>query len=164
MTQVYLSVGSNLGDRYENLTAAKKLLSDAEGIRILRCSPFYETEPEEVEQEQGNFLNAVWEIETELSAADLLNRLHAVEGELGRERPFDKAPRLIDLDVIFYGDQTIDENDLQIPHPRLQFRYFVLKPLSDLAPKFRHPNFDGNVSQLLKRYLEKQVESPAANS
>lgn len=157
MTKAYLSVGSNLGQRYENLIETKRLLGGLREIEILRCSPFYETEPEGVAEPQGRFLNAVWEIKTGLSAPDLLRETQRIETELGRTRPYANAPRTVDIDILFYGEDVIETGELQVPHPRLGERYFVLKPLSDLVPNLKHPQLEKNVSQLMKHYLEHQL-------
>lgn len=161
MKQVFLSAGSNLGSRYDYLRSARALLGQMAETRVLRCSPYYETQPEGVPNEQPLFLNAVWEIETSLSAADLLKNLQAIEDQLERTRPYENAPRTVDLDILFYGDEMIQDEKLQVPHPRLQERYFVLKPLCDLAPKMRHPQLEKNMSQLMKTWLENQVEDTA---
>lgn len=163
MKQVFLSAGSNLGSRYDYLRSARALLGGLAQTRVLRCSPYYETRPEGVADEQPLYLNAVWEVETGLSADELLKNLQGIEEQLERTRPYENAPRTVDLDILFYGDEIIQEDKLQIPHPRLQERYFVLKPLCDLAPKMRHPQLEKNMSQLMKAWLENQVEDTAQN-
>ena len=164
MARIYLSVGSNLGNRFENVTAAKRLVDGHPDLKVLRCSPYYETEAAEVSEPQGKFLNGVWEMDCQLEPAALLKFLQSVESELGRERPYENAPRLIDLDILFYDNQTVDEEGLNIPHPRLQDRYFVLKPLCDLNPNIKHYKLDKYSSQLLKACVERKVESPATPS
>lgn len=159
MARAYIAVGSNLGGRLENLYTARQLLSCENGIRILRCSPFYETLPEGGPEGQSKYLNAVWEIETSLEPQDLLSRLLDIENRLGRERPVPAAPRTLDLDLLFYEDRVIDENGLTVPHPRLQERLFVLKPLCDLASRLRDPRTGLTARQLMEKVIE--AGSPA---
>lgn len=143
---VYLSLGTNLGRRAANLRAA--LASLAPQIRVRRTSPVYETEPWGY-TDQPAFLNQVVEAETSLSPEDLLDHLKQIETALGREPTFRYGPRLIDLDVIFYDDRVIEEDNLNIPHPRLAERAFVLVPLADLAPDLIHPLLQRPVRELL---------------
>lgn len=126
-----------MGDRHENLRQALELL-EADRIRILRRSSLYETEPQELKH-QPSFLNAVAEIETELFPMQLLGRIHKIERALGRKRVVPKGPRTIDIDILLYGAFIIHTAELQIPHPRLTERRFVLEPLLELAPDLRHP-------------------------
>lgn len=141
--KVYLGVGSNLGDRVGYIQQSQKKLED-NSIRVLRVSKLYETEalckPGET---MPAFMNGVFEIETTLSPHDLLKVLQKIEKELGRENKGDWKPRPIDLDILLYGDLTIDTPDLKIPHPEMNNREFVLKPLSNLLPDFRRNLFDG---------------------
>lgn len=130
MTRAFLGIGSNLGDRLENLRRAVGLL-DRRGVRVVRSSRVYETEPVGGPP-QPDFLNAVLEVEEEGSARDLLAACLAVEEEMGRVRGERWGPRLIDLDVLTYGREEIDEPDLQVPHPRMHERGFVLIPLLEL--------------------------------
>lgn len=130
MTRAYLGLGSNLEDRLENLRRAVRLLH-AGGARVLRSSRVYETEPVGGPP-QGDFLNAVVEVETALSPAELLAACLAVEQEMGRVRGERWGPRVIDVDVLTYGDREISEPGLQVPHPRMHERAFVLVPLLEL--------------------------------
>ncbi len=132
MKTVYLSLGSNLGDREANLRAAIERLSPT------RQSPIYETEPVDYRQ-QGWFLNMVVEVETGLFPMQLLARTQKIERELGRVRGVPKGPRTIDIDILLYADAVIHTTKLEIPHPRMAERRFVLAPLADLAPDLRHP-------------------------
>jgi 2-amino-4-hydroxy-6-hydroxymethyldihydropteridine diphosphokinase len=125
-----VGLGANLGDRLENLRRALDLL-EARGIRIVRSSRVYETDPMGG-PEQSDYLNAVVEVEAQGSARELLEACLAVEDELGRVREERWGPRTVDLDVLTFGDETIDEPDLQVPHPRLHERGFVLIPLLEL--------------------------------
>jgi len=136
----YVGVGSNLGNRQENIQKAQSLLNQ-KSIRVLRVSPFYETEALcRPAQTMPAFLNSVFEIETDLVPEDLLLQLEQVEKNMGRIKKGDWQPRTIDLDILLYGDQVISTDRLKIPHPEMEKRWFVLKPLSDLIPEFKHPN------------------------
>ncbi len=148
MPRVFLAVGSNLGDRESSVRKAEELLRETPGIDFKKKSPVYETEPEGGEP-QGKYLNAVWEIETQLQARELLEKMLAIEKEMGRVRHSRNEPRPIDLDILFYGSDIIDEPGLSVPHPRLHERWFVLKPLSDLCPDFSHPSLKKTVRDLL---------------
>ncbi|MCA1726124.1 MAG: 2-amino-4-hydroxy-6-hydroxymethyldihydropteridine diphosphokinase [Actinobacteria bacterium] len=130
----FLGLGSNLGDRLGTLEKAVRHLGKVEGIRVVRCSRIYETDPVGG-PEQPDFLNAVLEIQTELSARDLLNACLDVEDTLGRQRHKGVrwGPRAIDIDVLTYGDQDIFEEGLEVPHPRMHERGFVLVPLLELT-------------------------------
>jgi 2-amino-4-hydroxy-6-hydroxymethyldihydropteridine diphosphokinase len=130
VTRAFLGLGANLGDRLENLRRALDLL-EARGIRVVRSSRVYETDPVGGPK-QSDYLNAVVEVEAPGSARELLEASLAVEDELGRVREERWGPRTVDLDVLTFGDETIDEPDLQVPHPRMHERGFVLIPLLEL--------------------------------
>jgi 2-amino-4-hydroxy-6-hydroxymethyldihydropteridine diphosphokinase len=134
---VYLSLGSNVGDRIANLRVALAALP-AVGLSVTRVSQFYETEPVDYLQ-QAWFLNCVVEAETALLPAELLRQLRAIEARMGSKKAFAKGPRLLDLDILLYGDQVVDQPDLQVPHPRMAQRRFVLVPLAEIAPEVTHP-------------------------
>jgi 2-amino-4-hydroxy-6-hydroxymethyldihydropteridine diphosphokinase len=140
---VYLSLGSNLGDRAENL---RRAIGELHGVR--RVSAFYETEPADV-PDQPWFLNCVVALETDHSALDLLHELQAIEQRLGRVRTIPRGPRTVDLDILFFGDTVMDTPELTIPHPRLPDRRFVLEPLAEIAPEFRHPVTGRSVTEML---------------
>ncbi len=143
MTTAYVALGSNLGDREAAIRRAAELI----GAR--RLSTIRETEPWGY-ADQPRFLNAVAEIETELGPRALLERLLAVERELGRERTGPRyGPRTIDLDLLVHGDATVSEPGLEVPHPRLAERLFVLEPLAELAPALAIPGA-GTVQELLR--------------
>jgi 2-amino-4-hydroxy-6-hydroxymethyldihydropteridine diphosphokinase len=134
---IYLSLGSNLGDRAENLEGAIEALSEI-GVRILRRSSIYETEPVDF-LAQPWFLNCVVEGETSLAPRQLLEELQAIERKLGSKKLVPRGPRIIDLDVLFYDTAVIHAAGMEIPHPRLAERRFVLVPLAELVPELRHP-------------------------
>ena len=144
----YLSLGSNIGDRERNLRAAIERL-DAPGLRVLRVSPVYETEPVDY-TDQPWFFNLVVEAETALFPLQLLARTQKVERVLGRVRTVPKGPRTIDIDILLYGTAVIHSGKLEIPHPRMAERRFVLVPLHDLAPTLRHPVTRTTVAELLR--------------
>ncbi len=137
MHTIYLSLGSNLGDRMEYLSRAIAELG-AGGLHVKRVSSIYETEPVGP-QSQPWFLNVVVEAETDLFPTQLLGRLQAIELRLGRRRLAEPGPRTIDIDILFYGTFRIQSDRLTVPHPRLEQRRFVLEPLFELAPDLRHP-------------------------
>jgi 2-amino-4-hydroxy-6-hydroxymethyldihydropteridine diphosphokinase len=146
---IYLSLVSNVGDRPANLGAAIAALGSA-GVRVTRVSSMYETEPVDY-LEQGWFLNCVVEGETEVEAVEVLRELRGIEARMGSKKLVAKGPRLMDIDILLYGLETIDETELEVPHPRMTQRRFVLVPLAEIAPKLRHPNWDGTVTQLLEK-------------
>jgi 2-amino-4-hydroxy-6-hydroxymethyldihydropteridine diphosphokinase len=153
--KIYLSLGSNVGDRAKNLTTAITLLKQA-GIRVHKVSSIYETEPVDY-LEQDWFLNCVVEIETDLSARELLRELRAIEARMGSKKPFAKGPRLIDLDILLYGDESIDSEELVVPHPRMLQRRFVLAPLAEIAPGLRHPSWPGTAAEMLAKMTDRSV-------
>ena len=128
---IYLSIGSNLGDREKNLGRAREKLEPE--VQIIAASPVYETAPWGY-LEQPAFLNQVLEVKTSLPPHDLLSYLKQIEIQIGRQPNFHYGPRLIDLDILLYNEMAIKENDLEIPHPHITERAFVLVPLADLAP------------------------------
>jgi 2-amino-4-hydroxy-6-hydroxymethyldihydropteridine diphosphokinase len=142
-----VALGSNLGDRRGHLEWAIARLRAS--LAHLRVSPFLDTEPVDVPDPQPRYLNAVVVGETDVPAETLLDTLRRLEGERGRERPSFRAARTLDLDLIFYGDQVIRTEDLEVPHPRFRTRRFVLEPLATLAPDWRDPVSGRTVGELL---------------
>ena len=147
MKTAYLSLGSNIGDRGRNLRAALERLGTA-GVRIARVSPVYETEPVDLTGQRW-FLNLVAEAETDLFPLQLLARTQKIECALGRVRTVPKGPRTIDIDILLYGNAVVNSKGLEIPHPRISERRFVLIPLADLAPDLRHPVTRKTVREML---------------
>lgn len=127
---------------------AQSLVAKLPETRFLRCSSIHETDPVGGRL-QGKYLNAVWEVETSLSPRELKNHLREIEKRLGRKPADPNSPRQIDLDILFYGDQVVEEPDLHIPHRRLHERGFVLEPLAELVPELVHPILKRNVKELM---------------
>ena len=148
MTPAYVGLGANLGDRESTVRAAVEALGAEDGIEVVAVSTLRETEPVGV-GDQPRFLNGAVGLETSLGVRDLLERLLAIEQRFGRVRvPGEHAPRTLDLDLLLYGDETIAEPGLTVPHPRLHERRFVLEPLAELAPGLAVPG-RGSVESLL---------------
>ena len=143
---IFLALGSNIGDRQANLSAAIDALEPE--VQPIACSPVYETPPWGY-LDQPQFLNQVVKAETHLMPTDLLEYIKEIEGQQGRQESFRNGPRSIDLDIIFYDQEVIDSPPLTIPHPRLENRAFVLVPLADLAPHYQHPILGVSVIDLL---------------
>ncbi len=152
---VYLSLGSNLGDRAANLRAAIAGLA-APHFTVLRESAVYETEPVDY-LKQGWFLNLALEAETSLFPLQLLGHTSRVERALGRIRTVPKGPRKIDIDILLYGRAEIRTRRLEVPHPRMADRRFVLAPLAELAPDLRHPVTHRTIRQMLESAPEQRV-------
>ena len=152
---IYLSLGSNVGDRAAHLARAVEAL-DAAGVRVLRQSSLYATEPVDLPT-QGWFLNCVLEAETELMPRQLLRAVQAVERALGRRRMVRRGPRTIDIDILLYGDDIVRTRELEIPHSRMAERRFVLVPLRELAPSLRHPTLRKTIAELLATTSDRSV-------
>jgi 2-amino-4-hydroxy-6-hydroxymethyldihydropteridine diphosphokinase len=147
MTRAYVGLGANLGPREETIRRAVELLERAPGVVSVAVSELRETDPVGL-VDQPRFLNGAVALETTLAARELLDLLLAVERELGRVRTERWGPRVIDLDLLVYGDETLDAPGLRVPHPRLHERRFALEPLAELDPELDIPG-RGRVSALL---------------
>ena len=150
MTEVYLGLGSNLGDREKHLSDAISLLSKETGD-LLRCSSVWETEPWGFEAETA-FLNMAISLTTSLNVDGFFSVMHSIESRLGRERTGKGyCSRTIDIDVLFWGSEIINQNGILVPHPAIQSRLFVLAPLNEIAAEFIHPVSKLSVTEMLSR-------------
>lgn len=156
MAIVYLCLGSNKGDRVGYVQQATSILGSSEGIKIIRTSSLYETEPW-LEQEATWFVNAIIEAKTSLSPQELLSECQRIEKQLGRNRELEGhyGDRTIDIDILFYGKEIIDEDNLRIPHKFFHQRAFTLVPMLELNSEFVHPELNKNVSDLYE-----ELENP----
>lgn len=149
----YIGLGSNIGDREAKLNSAVALLKEVNEVEVTSVSSYYNTAPVGYEQ-QPDFLNAVAEIKTTLSADKLLQVCNNIEKELRRERIVRWGPRTIDLDILLYGELIINEEHLTVPHPRMHERKFVLEPLSEIAPNAIHPVYGQTVYEMYQTLLK----------
>ena len=159
---VFISLGSNVGDREKNLRAAIGFLPET-GVEVTKVSSFYETEPVDL-LEQPWFLNCVVQGETEVPAVELLRGLRAIEKRMGSKKLIARGPRLIDLDILLYGQQIVHTAELQVPHPRMHLRRFVMEPLAEIAPELKHPFWRGTAADLLRALADRSAvrkSSPA---
>jgi 2-amino-4-hydroxy-6-hydroxymethyldihydropteridine diphosphokinase len=152
----YIGIGSNLGDALKNCRHAVESLALAKGVEITSVSPFYKTEPVGIEN-QNLFINAVVEIRTVLSACKLFQALQNIEKDMGRERRVKGGPRIIDLDLLFYGQEVIQKADLIVPHPEIHRRRFVLEPICEIASCFIHPDFGISMRGLKDRLNDNKI-------
>ena len=146
--RVFLSLGSNVGRRPENLRKALTLIGREPDIRVVRVSLLYSTSPVGYTA-QRKFINGALELRTRLSPRDLLDRLERIEVRMGKSTPFRNGPRLIDIDVVLYGQRQVHEGGLIVPHPRMHRRRFVLEPLAEMAGRVRHPGLRRPVAHIL---------------
>ena len=160
MTITYLSLGSNLGERAANLRAAISALPAA-NLNVRKVSSFYETEPVDY-LDQPWFLNCAVEGETESLPIELLHSLREIETRLGSKKAFRKGPRILDIDILLFGDQSVNTPELQIPHPRMLARKFVLAPLAEIAPQLQHPSWPATASDLLASCADPSVVRPTS--
>ena len=156
--EIGISLGSNLGDRLENLRRARDRLAALEGVKVAACSRVYETEPVDVRAAHRGkaFLNAVLIVESALTPRALAGALWKIEAAMGRVRETDRnAPRPIDLDIVYAGDETICEADLRVPHPRWTKRRFVVQPLAEVRPERVLPGETRRVNEVLDALPER---------
>jgi 2-amino-4-hydroxy-6-hydroxymethyldihydropteridine diphosphokinase len=153
MNVTFLLIGGNMGNREENLQAAKSLIQQYCG-KIVRSSSLYQTAAWG-RTDQPAFLNQALQIETKLTAEELMGQILTVEKMMGRERKEKYGPRIIDIDILLFNDEQHDSSFLKIPHPEMQNRLFALIPLAEIAPTVYHPVFKKSISQLLKETPDK---------
>ena len=151
----WLGLGTNLGDREAHLARARDLLAAAD-LTIVRASSIYETEPRDLPG-QPWFLNQVVEVSTSLDASGLLALALDTERQMGRERIVPKGPRVIDIDVLLHGSSIVSRPGLEIPHPRMAARRFVLEPLAEIAPDLRHPVTGATIAEMLEAVRSQDV-------
>lgn len=153
-TVAYIGVGANLGDARQTIAAAIDALRQSNGVLTLKQAPLYSSDP--VDAQGPVFINTVVAIDTTLEPLSLLDLLQAIEQAHGRERPYRNAPRTLDLDMLLYGERTIDAPRLSVPHPRMHQRAFVLRPLQDLTPDLQL--VQGNFTTLLAGCQEQKLD------
>jgi 2-amino-4-hydroxy-6-hydroxymethyldihydropteridine diphosphokinase len=153
LVTAYIALGANLGDRRANLDAAIAHLRNTPGVRVTKVSSYIDNPAVGGPADSPAFLNAAAEVETELSPRELLDRLLAIEQEMGRQRREKWGPRVIDLDLLLYGDAIVSEPNLQVPHPLMHERRFVIEPLVEIAPDAMHPVLRKTMRELLNGWV-----------
>ena len=153
MYVAYIGFGSNIGDRLKHIQNAIHVLSKTEGISLQKISSVYKTDPVGYET-QGEFLNGVAAIQTNLSPLSLLHTLKDIETAIGRQHRIRWGPREIDLDILIYGDLCLQTEQLVVPHPEMHLRRFVLVPLAEITPNLVHPVFQETIQKLLERLVD----------
>ena len=157
MPIAYIALGTNLEPRAAHLDKALELFHSLSGVEVKRVSSIYESKPVGY-LDQPDFLNLVFEAETELLPLDLLDSCQTIEQELGRVRTIRFGPRTLDVDIVLYGVESIDEERLTVPHPRMQERSFVLLPLQELNPEYVVPEWNKTVNELVAELPAKDLE------
>lgn len=157
MKQAFIALGSNLDNPKKQVEQAIIALSKLDKTRLIKQSSLYRTAPIDCVATAPDFINAVAEVETELSPQALLDAIHAIENTAGRERPFINAPRVLDCDLLLYEDQALNTEKLTLPHPRMHMRGFVLLPLFEIAPHISIPN-RGKIAPLITPELSAGIE------
>ncbi len=148
MTKAYLGLGSNKGERISYIESALSEIAKTEKTEVIKCSSVYETEPWGVKN-QGDYLNSAAEINTELSAAELLKALKEIENRIGRTVTSRWSEREIDIDLLFYGNEILNNETIHVPHNEIENRKFVLVPMNEIAPELVHPVLKKSISELL---------------
>lgn len=154
--RVYLSLGSNIGDKRKNLLEAIRKIGELENTEVVKSSTILETEPFGY-LEQDNFLNACLEVKTLMTAQEFLKEILQIELDMGRVREIKWGPRIIDIDILFYDKEIIEEDNLAVPHPWICEREFVLDPLSEIAPNYIHPLEKKTITMLARKLKEREV-------
>ncbi len=152
--RAYVGLGSNLGDRDANIKRALEMLDARDGILVVRVSSFIDTDPFGGPSGQGKYLNAAAALDTRLAPRELLLACTEIENSLGRTREVRWGPRTIDIDILLYGEEIVKEPDLEIPHPRMHERLFVLSPLCHIAREVEHPILGETIGSLLLKWFE----------
>lgn len=152
---VFIGLGSNMGHKRDNMEQAAAMISNIPDVDLIRCSSLYQTEPWG-KTDQDIFINQVIEVETDLSAQELLRALQDIEIKMGRQRKEKWGPRIIDLDILLYGNEVMDDLDLQIPHPHMRERLFVLVPLYEIGPDLRFPDDGATIEEVLSSVLARE--------
>lgn len=153
--RIYLSLGSNMGDKRKNLLEAIKRIDSLENTEVVKTSTILETEPFGY-KEQDNFLNACLEVKTLMTAQEFLDTILKIELDMGRVREIKWGPRIIDIDILFYDKEIIEEDNLAVPHPWICEREFVLEPLAEIAPNYIHPLEKKTISMLSRKLKESE--------
>lgn len=154
--RVYLSLGSNIGNKRKNLLEAIRKIGELENTEVVKSSTILETEPFGY-LEQDNFLNACLEVKTLMTAQEFLKEILQIELDMGRVREIKWGPRIIDIDILFYDKEIIEEDNLAVPHPWICEREFVLDPLSEIAPNYIHPLEKKTITMLARKLKEREV-------
>ena len=157
MVLVYLGLGSNIGDKAARIKEALDRLGGI--VTIKRVSPLYLTEPVDL-KDQPWFINCVAEVETEKKPEELLSSVQSIEKAMGRKKTKEKGPRPIDIDLLFYDTQVVNQKNLVIPHPRLHTRLFVLQPMMDLNPQYVHPVLRKTIQELYNEQPWAEIVTP----
>lgn len=152
---VFIGLGSNIGHKRDNLEQAAAAISNIPDIDLIRSSSLYQTEPWG-NTDQDTFINQVIEVETDLSAQEMLRALQDIEIKMGRQRKEKWGPRIIDLDILLYGNEVMDDLNLQIPHPHMRERLFVLVPLYEIGPELRFPDDGATIKEVLSSVLARE--------
>ncbi len=155
--KVYLGIGSNLGDRSLNIKEAVRLICELDHISLVGQSPVIETSPYGF-VEQPDFLNQVIAIDTTLTPSEVLKECRIIEKELQRKKVIKWGPRTIDIDILFYSDLIFKDSELEIPHPDLHNRLFVLSSMLELDPEFRHPVLGKSIQEIYNKLKESKIQ------